>query len=256
MLVAGAPGVGGSSGGTPRLARGIPPPRLTAVRVAARGRGARGALARAHPARADRHGRPARCAASGSATSRRSSAARCAASRACSRCSRRRAPTAGGATTSCAVRRAGSCTGIRASAAERARRALRGALRPLPHGPLRRSAGGGAGATSCAAFGTLFDDGAGRRLLDFGCGTGTFLELAHRRGFDAYGVDLSPESVAHAREPTGWRARPRRRAARRAGDRRGRLRRHHPVVRARPPAAAARRPADVARAARAAAARC
>ena len=48
-------------------------------------------------------------------------------------------------------------------------------------------------------FGTLFDDGAGRRLLDFGCGAGTFLDVAHRRGFDAYGVDLSPESVAHAR---------------------------------------------------------
>ena len=51
------------------------------------------------------------------------------------------------------------------------------------------------------AFGPLFADGSGRRLLDFGCGAGLFLELAHKRGFDGYGVDLSPESVerAHAR---------------------------------------------------------
>ena len=45
-------------------------------------------------------------------------------------------------------------------------------------------------------FGTLFADGTGRRLLDFGCGAGIFLELAHGRGFEGYGVDLSPESVA------------------------------------------------------------
>ena len=48
-------------------------------------------------------------------------------------------------------------------------------------------------------FGPLFADGAGRRLLDFGCGAGIFLELAHRRGFEGYGVDLSPESVERAR---------------------------------------------------------
>jgi SAM-dependent methyltransferase len=52
-------------------------------------------------------------------------------------------------------------------------------------------------------FGDLLADGGGRRLLDFGCGAGIFLELAHRRGFDGYGVDLSPESVERARERPG-----------------------------------------------------
>lgn len=50
------------------------------------------------------------------------------------------------------------------------------------------------------AFSPVFDDGAGRRLLDFGCGAGLFLELAEERGFDAVGVDLSPDSVAQANE--------------------------------------------------------
>ena len=36
---------------------------------------------------------------------------------------------------------------------------------------------------------------AGRKVLDFGCGAGYFLELAEQRGFDACGVDLSPDSV-------------------------------------------------------------
>jgi SAM-dependent methyltransferase len=49
------------------------------------------------------------------------------------------------------------------------------------------------------AFGPLFADGSGRRLLDFGCGAGLFLELAHEHGFEGYGVDLSPESVEKAR---------------------------------------------------------
>ncbi len=53
------------------------------------------------------------------------------------------------------------------------------------------------------AFGELFADGAGRRLLDFGCGAGLFLELAHKRGFDGYGVDLSPQSIEHARTRPG-----------------------------------------------------
>jgi SAM-dependent methyltransferase len=46
----------------------------------------------------------------------------------------------------------------------------------------------------------VFDAGRGRRLLDFGCGTGLFLELAEQRSFDAYGVDLSPDSLAKARQ--------------------------------------------------------
>jgi 2-polyprenyl-3-methyl-5-hydroxy-6-metoxy-1,4-benzoquinol methylase len=48
-------------------------------------------------------------------------------------------------------------------------------------------------------FSPLFDDGRGRRLLDFGCGAGLFLELAHHRGFEGYGVDLSPDAVRRAR---------------------------------------------------------
>ena len=53
------------------------------------------------------------------------------------------------------------------------------------------------------AFAPLFEDGAGRRLLDYGCGAGLFLELAHERGFDGYGVDLSPDAVARARKRPG-----------------------------------------------------
>ncbi|WP_419992479.1 class I SAM-dependent methyltransferase [Streptomyces boninensis] len=50
------------------------------------------------------------------------------------------------------------------------------------------------------AFDPVFAEGDGRRLLDFGCGAGYFLELAEQRGFDACGVDLSPDSVAQANE--------------------------------------------------------
>ncbi|WP_336207356.1 class I SAM-dependent methyltransferase [Nonomuraea sp. LPB2021202275-12-8] len=50
------------------------------------------------------------------------------------------------------------------------------------------------------AFSPILDKGEGRRLLDFGCGAGLFLELAEQRGFDAYGVDLSPDSVDQANE--------------------------------------------------------
>lgn len=45
------------------------------------------------------------------------------------------------------------------------------------------------------AFSPLFKDGDGRRLLDFGCGTGLFLELAEKRGFDVAGTDLSQDSL-------------------------------------------------------------
>lgn len=48
------------------------------------------------------------------------------------------------------------------------------------------------------AFSPVFDEGKGRRLLDFGCGAGLFLELAEGLGFDAVGVDLSPDSVEQA----------------------------------------------------------
>jgi 2-polyprenyl-3-methyl-5-hydroxy-6-metoxy-1,4-benzoquinol methylase len=56
-------------------------------------------------------------------------------------------------------------------------------------------------------FHPLFAEGAGRRLLDFGCGAGLFLELAHERGFDVHGVDLSPAAVRRARKrPSGRKA--------------------------------------------------
>jgi SAM-dependent methyltransferase len=53
-------------------------------------------------------------------------------------------------------------------------------------------------------FGALFKAGEGRRLLDFGCGNGLFLELAHKRGFECYGVDLAEDAVEAARKkPSG-----------------------------------------------------
>jgi SAM-dependent methyltransferase len=56
-------------------------------------------------------------------------------------------------------------------------------------------------------FGRLFRKGRGRRLLDFGCGNGLFLEIAHRRGFDCYGVDLAADAIEVAREkPSGQHA--------------------------------------------------
>lgn len=44
------------------------------------------------------------------------------------------------------------------------------------------------------AFSPSFDDGEGRTVLDFGCGTGVFLDLAIERGFDVHGVDLAPDA--------------------------------------------------------------
>src|SRR4051794_6198942 len=58
-----------------------------------------------------------------------------------------------------------------------------------------------------APFGRLFESGDGRRLLDFGCGNGLFLEMADRRGFDPYGIDLAEDAVAAARSrPSGRNA--------------------------------------------------
>ena len=58
-----------------------------------------------------------------------------------------------------------------------------------------------------AGFDPLLADGAGRRLLDFGCGAGIFLDVAHKRGFEPWGVDLSPDSVERARaRPSGANA--------------------------------------------------
>ncbi|RII11980.1 Erythromycin 3''-O-methyltransferase [Streptomyces sp. YIM 130001] len=53
---------------------------------------------------------------------------------------------------------------------------------------------------SMDAFDPILTDGDKRRLLDFGCGSGLFLDLAEQRGFDACGVDLSPDSVQLANE--------------------------------------------------------
>jgi len=53
-------------------------------------------------------------------------------------------------------------------------------------------------------FGSLFESGEGRRLLDFGCGHGLFLDLAHERGFECYGVDLAADAIEAARQkPSG-----------------------------------------------------
>jgi 2-polyprenyl-3-methyl-5-hydroxy-6-metoxy-1,4-benzoquinol methylase len=41
------------------------------------------------------------------------------------------------------------------------------------------------------------------RLLDIGCGTGVFLDLARRMGWDARGVELSERHAAHARATFG-----------------------------------------------------
>ena len=58
-----------------------------------------------------------------------------------------------------------------------------------------------------APFGGLFADGDGRRLLDFGCGNGLFLDIAHERGFDCHGVDLAADAVEAARrKPSGAHA--------------------------------------------------
>jgi SAM-dependent methyltransferase len=57
------------------------------------------------------------------------------------------------------------------------------------------------------AFDPLFEDGSGRRLLDFGSGAGLFLDLADERGFEPYGVDLSETSVQESRKrPSGRNA--------------------------------------------------
>ncbi len=42
--------------------------------------------------------------------------------------------------------------------------------------------------------------GSGKSLLDIGCGSGTFLHLAERRGFRPHGMDVSPHAVEAAQE--------------------------------------------------------
>ena len=43
----------------------------------------------------------------------------------------------------------------------------------------------------------------GRMLLDVGCGSGTFLHLARKHGFEARGMDLSPQAVRVAQSQYG-----------------------------------------------------
>jgi SAM-dependent methyltransferase len=46
-------------------------------------------------------------------------------------------------------------------------------------------------------------EAAGRRALDFGCGTGSFAHALHRRGYAVTGIDPSPAMIARARAAYG-----------------------------------------------------
>jgi ubiquinone/menaquinone biosynthesis C-methylase UbiE len=48
--------------------------------------------------------------------------------------------------------------------------------------------------------------GAGMRVLEVGCGTGTNLKMYHRRGCDVYGIDLSPTMIEAAKAKLGEKA--------------------------------------------------
>ncbi|HEU5324080.1 MAG TPA: class I SAM-dependent methyltransferase, partial [Methylomirabilota bacterium] len=71
------------------------------------------------------------------------------------------------------------------------------------HGPHSRSAEGTSGMDAAilppGEAGSPPMGIASPRALDVGCGTGFLLERLAERGFSGVGVDLSPESVAHAR---------------------------------------------------------
>ncbi len=45
--------------------------------------------------------------------------------------------------------------------------------------------------------------GSGKRLLDVGCGSGTFLHLSRRRGFEVHGLDASSQAVSIAQRQYG-----------------------------------------------------
>lgn len=49
-----------------------------------------------------------------------------------------------------------------------------------------------------------FPDISTKRILDFGCGTGAFLEKAHEEGWDVIGYDLNPK-VCELHRKEGWR---------------------------------------------------
>jgi SAM-dependent methyltransferase len=44
-----------------------------------------------------------------------------------------------------------------------------------------------------------FGPGEGRRILDIGCGSGAKLKTFERRGFEVFGIDVTPEAIADAR---------------------------------------------------------
>lgn len=45
--------------------------------------------------------------------------------------------------------------------------------------------------------------GMGNRILDIGCGTGAFLDIAMKQGWDAYGTEISPTAIEFAAEKIG-----------------------------------------------------
>lgn len=53
------------------------------------------------------------------------------------------------------------------------------------------------------SFADLIPEKGPLKVLDFGCGNGLFLNLAKRRGYQGWGVDLSPHSIAHAKKMLG-----------------------------------------------------
>lgn len=53
------------------------------------------------------------------------------------------------------------------------------------------------------SFGAHLGKGDGRRLLDFGCGNGLFLEMAEERGYKTWGIDLGPDNIAAAKQRLG-----------------------------------------------------
>ncbi|MEN6427792.1 MAG: class I SAM-dependent methyltransferase [Phycisphaerales bacterium] len=87
-----------------------------------------------------------------------------------------------------------------AKAARKGLRSLRERLSEIPFvGPMFRAA------TDPRALGPVLRElGAGKRLLDVGCGNGSFLNAMRRRtGCEVQGVDLSPAAVEQARRLYG-----------------------------------------------------
>ena len=52
----------------------------------------------------------------------------------------------------------------------------------------------------------MFPAREGMRVLDVGCGTGSFLDLYHKAGCAVFGIDCSPSMLSLAREKLGERA--------------------------------------------------